>query len=53
MDKKNEETFEITKEVLLDASSQPVIEKKLRGILKVNLSDWLNKAELKATGEDN
>lgn len=52
-EKRNEETFETYKEVILDANNTPVIEKRHRGILKLNLSEWVNKAELKATGEEN
>lgn len=47
VEKKNDETLEITKEVVLDSNNVPLIEKKQRGIVKVNLSDWINKVELK------
>lgn len=32
VEKKNEETFEITKEVVLDANNIPILEKKCRGV---------------------
>lgn len=32
VEKKNEETMEIVKEVLLDANNIPVIEKRIRGV---------------------
>ena len=48
IEKRNEETFDLVKEVVLDpATNIPVIETKQRGILRVTLSDWLNKPEFK------
>ena len=48
LEKKNEETFEIVKEVAIDpATGTPFIDKKMRGVLKLNLNDWVNKAEIK------
>jgi len=47
IEKRNEETLETVKEVVLDSNQVPVIEKKQRGLIKINLSDWVNKAELK------
>ena len=49
LEKKNEETFETVKEVAIDpASGTPFIDKRIRGVLKLNLSDWVNKAEIKS-----
>ena len=48
IEKRNEETFDLVKEVVLDpATNIPVIETKQRGILRVTLSDWLSKPEFK------
>lgn len=32
IEKRNDETFEVSKEVVLDANNIPVIEKKMRGV---------------------
>ena len=48
IEKRNEETSDLVKEVVLDpATNIPVIETKQRGILRVTLSDWLSKPEFK------
>jgi hypothetical protein len=48
VEKRNEETFEVTREVAIDpATATPFIDKRLRGVLKMNLSDWVSKAEIK------
>jgi len=49
VERRNEETFEVTREVAIDpATGTPFIDKRPRGVLKMNLSDWVSKAEIKS-----
>ncbi len=45
IEKKLEDGSDV-KEAQIDSNGKPVIDTRLRGILKVNLSDWIYKAEL-------
>jgi len=47
VEKRNEETMEIVKEVVLDANNIPVIEKRHRGVC----SSYLNILDLKTESE--
>ncbi len=48
VEKRNEETQEMVKEVALDGNNVPVVEKRSRGIIKIGLSEIMNKVEIRA-----
>lgn len=53
IEKKNEDGTTLKEVLLNENTNKPIIDKRVRGILKVSLSDWLMNRELKVEDQSN